>query len=1180
VTVDPNNHLTVYAATGENDRCGDCGLSQGVLKSADGGATWTLLGQATFATSDTQGSAIVVDRTNSNRVLVGTSTGVYISTNGGTSWTASNLNTFGSLGNTTPPRVDSLFQDPSSLRIWAAVAKRCQDKAFIAYSDTGGSSWAVPYVTPGPIARIGLDEGADGTLYAAEASCPDANGNNYGDLVAILKSTSAFATTSTIAPASLTNYFRAAPAAPGQGFYDNVVAVDRSNSKHVVFGGVTMLATTDGGASFTDIARPYNGGPVHPDFHAVAFTAANTFYTANDGGVWKTANLGGSGRVADWTNLNATLGITTFFSGTALDATHLIGGAQDVGSSGLVPGGPTPPAWKPLLNGDGAWTAMDPTPGSNVIYGEHPFGFIYKGISSETVIDPRQPGTNWVPAGPCWFTTDPACNDPSGFVAPFLMDPANPSHLWSATNKIYESRSGGTPGGAAGWPGAPSRDLTTGTSILSGGDWISSLSYDRGSGVLASASYGGAVFVKNGPTATADFNWVNATGNLPAATASTLGNDAWVTDVWVGGLQRSGVGNFNDMWVTMSGNGIGHVWHATSTWSGQGPWIDLSGTGSTGLGNLVVDSIAVTSSAVVVGTDAGVMVCGGCLPPGITPPGWYPTPSWYSLGAGLPNAKVDALRLSNDGSLLVAWTHGRGAWTIPVQAMANVSSTITFGNQTVTETSPLTTLTPTSAGLSSLSFTAPPSITGLNPGDFAVEPSNCLPGYGPYRFGENCTLRLTFTPSASGARTATLSLYDNASDSPQTIALSGNGIRPSVGLSASSLAFGDVGVQTASDMTVSAANSGPGNLDVTSASVVGPNASSFSASFNCARQSVPPNSSCTVTATFRPGSAGTATATLQIFDNAADSPQQVSLSGRGVVPSVTISPSSLSFGNQAINGQSAEHTITLTNQGPGNLGVGYISPGNSATGGANPYDFFVGSNTCNAVYVAPGSACTIGISFTPQDLGSRTATLTITSNATGTPKVISFDGTGKGARVSLPYSLAFGDVTAGFRATRSMTVQNTGNAPLSGLALGLYGQNPGEFDTNVGTCAGSIAPSASCSITIGFTPKARGERTAFLQLTSTSPTIGLPRNVVLDGLGDAMQTAPSSPSSVHQRLVAPTSGGGFHGWIPTQALNKAARIASNPPVPASAAPTEPSATQVIPAMEDLMARITAFLSGF
>jgi hypothetical protein len=775
VAVDPNNHLTVYAATGENDRCGDCGPSQGVLKSTDGGATWMLLGQTTFATSNSQASAIVVDRTNSNRVLVGTSTGLYISANGGSSWAASNLNNFGSLGNMTTPRTDVVFQEPSSPRIWAAFAKRCQDKAFIAYWDPPAGTWTVAYQTAGFVERIGLDAGSDHTLYAAESSCPDNSGGNFGDLVAIRKSTNAFASWTTIASASLTNYFRAAPTASGQGWYDNVVAVDRTNSNRAVFGGVTMLATSDGGTSFTDIAHPYASGPLHPDFHAVAFTGANTFYTANDGGVWKTTNLGGSGTATDWTNLNASLAITTFYSGTALDATHMIGGAQDIGTSGLVPGGPTPPAWKPLLIGDGTWTAMNPTPGSNVIYGETPFGFIFKGVSSETVIDPRQPGSHWAPAGPCWFTTDPACNDPSGFVAPFLMDPADPSHLWSGTNKIYESRSGGTPAGASGWPAAPSRDLTTGTSILSGGDWISSLSYDRASGVLASASYGGAVFVKNGRTATAALDWVNATGNLPPATASGVGNDAWVTDVWVGAAQRSGVGNFNDMWVTMSGNGIGHVWHATPSPFGQGPWVDMSGSGSTGVGNLVVDSIAVTPSAVVVGTDAGVLVCSGCLPPNPTPPGWVLTPAWYSLGAGLPNAKVDALRLSNDGSLLVAWTHGRGAWTIPVQAMADPSPTpMAFGKQKV-GTSAQKTLTTTSVGLGPLSFTAPPSISGPNAGDFAMEPSNCVPGYGPYLFGEHCTLRVTFTPSAFGARTATLSLYDNASTSPQTISVSGTG---------------------------------------------------------------------------------------------------------------------------------------------------------------------------------------------------------------------------------------------------------------------------------------------------------------------------------------------------------------------------------------------------------------------
>jgi len=641
------------------------------------------------------------------------------------------------------------------------------------------------------------------------------------------------------------------------------------------------------------------------------------------------------------------------------------------------------------------------------------------------------------------------------------------------------------------------------------------------------------------------------------------------------------------MWVTMSGNSIGHVWHATSTWSGQGPWIDMSGTGSTGLGNLVVDSVAVTSSAVVVGTDAGVMVCEGCLPPSITPPGWSPTPAWYSLGVGLPNAKVDALRLSSDGSLLAAWTHGRGVWTLPVQAIANLSATsIAFGDQTMTETGTQA-LTTTSTGLASLSFTAPAQITGPNAADFAIQPNACTPGYPNLLWGDTCSLHVTFTPSASGPRTATLSVYDNASGSPQIVSLTGNGVRPTVSLSPASLAFGDVGVQTYSQGSITVTNTtGPGNLDFQGVTVSGPNANNFvvidKSTCPLTGGSLHPGTSCAFVVLGIVNSTGPMSATLNIADNSADSPHLVALSANGVVPSMTITPANvgLSFPNTTYGTTSPEQTVTFSNNGPGNLVVsGYVA-------GNAPNDFTISSNTCSNIFVAPGASCTIGVAFQPQDIGQRTASLAVYANDGGNPHNIALSGTGVGAKVIPPSGVAFGDGAVGVTRTQTIILQNTGNADLSGVILlvdGSPGQNPADFSA-VG-CSGSVAPNASCTITVSFSPSDRGDRTAFLKVSSTSPVVGMPFFVPLSGIGvhfNSVQPAPTLPTlSFHGRLaVPPPPRSGVQVRIPKQPLNNPARMASKPFVPASAPAPGPSAMQVIPAMEDLMARVTTFLCGF
>src|SRR5437588_12974 len=91
-------------------------------------------------------------------------------------------------------------------------------------------------------------------------------------------------------------------------------------------------------------------------------------------------------------------------------------------------------------------------------------------------------------------------------------------------------------------------------------------------------------------------------------------------------------------------------------------------------------------------------------------------------------------------------------------------------------------------------------------GDFAATSTGanaCPMSPATLAAGANCTINVTFTPTAAGARAGTLSLADNAGGSPQTVALSGNGTGPGVGLAPTSLDFGNQLLTTTSTpMTV------------------------------------------------------------------------------------------------------------------------------------------------------------------------------------------------------------------------------------------------------------------------------------------------------------------------------------------------------------------------------------------
>jgi hypothetical protein len=138
--------------------------------------------------------------------------------------------------------------------------------------------------------------------------------------------------------------------------------------------------------------------------------------------------------------------------------------------------------------------------------------------------------------------------------------------------------------------------------------------------------------------------------------------------------------------------------------------------------------------------------------------------------------------------------------------------------------------------------------------------------------------------------------------------------------------------------------------------------------------------------TFTPTATGTRTGAITITDSASGSPQSINLTGTGVTvvaPAVSLSPSSLSFGNQSINTTSAGQNVTLSNTGTGTLNITSIVPSGD----------YADTTTCGATLLA-GSNCTISVTFTPTATGTRTGAITITDNAAGSPHSVGLTGTG------------------------------------------------------------------------------------------------------------------------------------------------------------------------------------------
>jgi hypothetical protein len=421
---------------------------------------------------------------------------------------------------------------------------------------------------------------------------------------------------------------------------------------------------------------------------------------------------------------------------------------------------------------------------------------------------------------------------------------------------------------------------------------------------------------------------------------------------------------------------------------------------------------------------------------------------------------------------------GTGA---PVTVTVSPAS-LTFTSQTVgtTSASKAVTVTNTSTTSTSLSVAAT--------GDFAIaSTSTCgatLAG------GASCTVNLTFTPTAAGTRTGTLSVTDAASNSPQTVSLKGTGANPVVKVTVTptseTFASQVIGTTSAAKV-VTVKNTGTPtttlSLGITGDFAITP--------ISTCGTTLAGGASCAIDVTFTPTQTGTRTGTLSVTDQASNSPQKVSLTGTGANPAatVTVTPTSLTFASQTVGVTSAAKPVTVKNTSTIST---TITP---ATTG----DFAIASTSTCGTSLAGGASCTVNVTFTPEQSGALTGTLTITDSAANSPQKVALKGTGAAAVAKItvtPASLSFPSTAVGATsAAKNVTVKNTGTASTS-LSFGITGDF--AIAPN-GTCGSSLAAGANCTVSVTFTPTQTGTRTG--SLTVTDQAANSPQSVSLTGTG-------------------------------------------------------------------------------
>lgn len=232
----------------------------------------------------------------------------------------------------------------------------------------------------------------------------------------------------------------------------------------------------------------------------------------------------------------------------------------------------------------------------------------------------------------------------------------------------------------------------------------------------------------------------------------------------------------------------------------------------------------------------------------------------------------------------------------------------------------------------------------------------------------SCSIGVSFTPKASGARSGSLLVTDDSNSLPgsqQTILLNGIAHQPVASLSSTAVsAASNLGGSVEQGVTIT--NTGDGVLTIRGVGISGRGSGDWTQSNNCPR-TLQPGAACIVGLTFTPHGYGARDATLTLTDDGAGGAQSVALNGLGTAPRALLSNSYLNFGGDAVGNASVPQSIIVFNAGNGPLSIDAINLSGSA---------YVMNASCGST-LAAGASCRITVTFVPKGSGPAAGLVTI-----------------------------------------------------------------------------------------------------------------------------------------------------------------------------------------------------------
>jgi photosystem II stability/assembly factor-like uncharacterized protein len=566
----------------------------GILKSMDGGVTWTQVFNKNMSDLFAV-NMLSFDHVDANIVYACTTDGLYRTLNAGLSWTKILDKTYVS---------DIAINPTNTNQMVAAVGNLLDTDKGIYRSTDGGVTWVkitagLPAsfegfirfdnvaITPNMvIATIGRDAGSTSNeLYKS---------NDFG------------ATWTELANSNHCQY---------QFWYSHDIAINPSNANSFVFGGVDLYNYNAG------TGKRSNVGGVHSDIHDIAFDPSNSnnVYVACDGGMYRSTNGG-----ANFSMINNGLQAVQFYAPFAVCPSNpsiMIGGLQD---NGVVRYNGT--TWASVAGGDGGPSVFHPT-NANIVFSSNDARHVLRstngGASFSEVL------TSWA------FAADSR----TGFMAPLAISKSNPNVLYSGTDNLHKSTTGGTSGS---W---------NGNTYASANTYIEA-QHKTAVAIAVSPVNENKLYVSTSPFAQYDNDVNNLYVNTPPNLFKSTNGGTSFTNIKAG-LPDRFVMDFeispksdDSVWIVLGGFGTSHVYvtgNGGATWTSKGNGLPDVPTNAVTLDPL-------NPSVIYVGNDIGVYMS----------PDYGNT--WFDFNRGLWDATQIMDLIVTKNRKLVAATHGKGVF--------------------------------------------------------------------------------------------------------------------------------------------------------------------------------------------------------------------------------------------------------------------------------------------------------------------------------------------------------------------------------------------------------------------------------------------------------------------------------------------------------------------------------------